>query len=197
MTYNWEWLPGYLSPYVGHGADVGWSRDYYEVLGIARQASPKEVADAYRKLAIKFHPDKNPGDEEAISKFKEAAEAFEVLHDGDKRARYDRYGHAGVEAGGGSHQFTDINEIFESFGDVFGDGLFGNLFGGGGAQGDGERHKGPTSAAKCISICWKLPKASPARSNSTGTKSAPNVMEAVLGPAVDRKHAATAADGAK
>ncbi|HEX3997837.1 MAG TPA: molecular chaperone DnaJ [Pirellulales bacterium] len=104
-------------------------RDYYEVLGVARQASSKEVADAYRKLAIKFHPDKNPGDDEAIAKFKEAAEAFEVLHDGDKRARYDRYGHAGVEAGGGAHQFTDINEIFESFGDVFGEGLFGDLFG--------------------------------------------------------------------
>ena len=64
-----------------------------------KPTAPKEVADAYRKLAIKFHPDKNPGDEEAIAKFKEAAEAFEVLHDGDKRARYDRYGHAGVEAG--------------------------------------------------------------------------------------------------
>ena len=106
-------------------------RDYYEVLGISRQASSKEIADAYRKLAIKYHPDKNPGDEEAVARFKEAAEAFEVLHDGDKRSRYDRYGHAGVEAGGGAHQFTDINEIFESFGDIFGEGIFGDLFGGG------------------------------------------------------------------
>jgi molecular chaperone DnaJ len=105
-------------------------RDYYEVLGVNRQANPKEIADAYRKLAIKYHPDKNPGDEETIARFKEAAEAFEVLHDGDKRARYDRFGHAGVEAGGGAHQFTDINEIFESFGDIFGEGIFGNIFGG-------------------------------------------------------------------
>jgi molecular chaperone DnaJ len=117
-------------------------RDYYEVLGITRQASPKEVAEAYRKLAIKFHPDKNPGDEEAISRFKEAAEAFEVLHDGDKRVRYDRYGHAGVEAGGVAHQFTDINEIFESFGDIFGDGLFGDLLGGGRRGGRRRAHKG-------------------------------------------------------
>jgi molecular chaperone DnaJ len=117
-------------------------RDYYEVLGVARQASPKEVAEAYRKLAIKFHPDKNPGDEEAIAKFKEAAEAFEILHDGEKRARYDRYGHAGVDSGGGGHQFTDINEIFESFGDVFGDGLFGDLFGGGRRGGRRRARKG-------------------------------------------------------
>ena len=75
------------------------NRDYYEILGVERTASDKEIADAYRGLAIKYHPDKNPGDEEAIQKFKEAAEAFEVLHDRDKRSRYDRFGHAGVEGG--------------------------------------------------------------------------------------------------
>src|ERR1700676_3517289 len=102
-------------------------RDYYEVLSVKREAGGKEIAEAYRRLAIQFHPDKNPGDEEAIVRFKEAAEAFEVLHDADKRARYDRFGHVGVE-GAGVHQFTDVNEIFEAFGDIFGGGLFGDLF---------------------------------------------------------------------
>ena len=104
-------------------------RDYYEVLGVGREAASKEIADAYRKLAIKNHPDKNPGDEEAIVRFKECAEAFEVLGDADKRARYDRFGHAGVEGMGG-HQFSDVNDIFEAFGDIFGGGAFGDLFGG-------------------------------------------------------------------
>ncbi len=104
-------------------------RDYYEVLGVAREANAKEIADAYRKLAIKNHPDKNPGDEEAIVRFKECAAAFEVLGDTDKRARYDRFGHAGVDGAGGS-QFTDVNDIFEAFGDIFGGGGFGDLFGG-------------------------------------------------------------------
>ena len=105
-------------------------RDYYEVLGVARDASDKQIADAYRKLAIKYHPDKNPGDEEAVARFKEAAEAFEVLSDQEKRARYDRYGHAGVDAAGGSPHFTDVNDIFSAFGDIFGDSIFGDVFGG-------------------------------------------------------------------
>ena len=105
-------------------------RDYYEVLGIERGASAKQIADAYRKLAIKFHPDKNPGDDEAVLRFKEAAEAFEVLHDTDKRGRYDRYGHAGVENGRGGPHFNDVNDIFSAFGDIFGDGAFGDIFGG-------------------------------------------------------------------
>ena len=115
-------------------------RDYYEVLGVARSATSKEIADAYRKLAIKHHPDKNPGSEEAVVRFKEAAEAFEVLHDGDKRSRYDQYGHAGVDGSPGFHQFNDVNDIFEAFGDIFGGGLFGDLFGGrGGKRGGGRR----------------------------------------------------------
>jgi molecular chaperone DnaJ len=102
-------------------------RDYYEVLGLARTASDGEIASAYRKLAIKYHPDKNPGDDEAIERFKEAAEAFEVLNDPDKRARYDRYGHAGLNGRGfHSHHFTDVEDIFSAFSDIFGD-----LFGGG------------------------------------------------------------------
>ena len=72
-------------------------RDYYEVLGVARDAEQKDIADSYRKLAMKHHPDRNPGNAEAVGKFKEAAEAFEVLHDKDKRARYDRLGHAGLD----------------------------------------------------------------------------------------------------
>ena len=117
-------------------------RDYYEVLAVARDAAPKEIADAYRKLAIKYHPDKNPGDAEAVAKFKDAAEAFEVLHDTDKRSRYDRYGHAGVD-GPGAHQFNDVSDIMEAFGDIFGGGIFGDLFGGsGGRRGRRQVHKG-------------------------------------------------------
>ncbi len=104
-------------------------RDYYEVLGVERSSSDKVIAESYRKLAIKFHPDKNPGDEEAIARFKEAAEAFEVLSDRDKRSRYDKFGHSGVD--GNSRQFSDVNDIFAAFGDIFGDSAFGDLFGGG------------------------------------------------------------------
>ena len=106
-------------------------RDYYEVLGVESSATDKEIADAYRKLAMQYHPDRNPGDEEAIERFKEAAEAFEVLNNEEKRARYDRYGHAGIDgAQGGSPHFHDVGDIFEAFGDIFGDGLFGGMFGG-------------------------------------------------------------------
>jgi molecular chaperone DnaJ len=105
-------------------------RDYYEVLGISRDASEREIAKAYRKLAVKFHPDSNPGDEEASHKFKEAAEAYEVLSDDQKRARYDRYGHAGLE-GNGTH-FSSAEDIFAAFGEFFGGGMFGDVFGRGG-----------------------------------------------------------------
>jgi molecular chaperone DnaJ len=104
-------------------------RDYYEVLGVERTASGGEVATAYRKLAVKYHPDKNPGDDEAIERFKEAAEAFEVLSDAEKRSRYDRYGHAGLNGGASAHHFSDVEDIFSAFGDIFGD-----LFGGGGRR---------------------------------------------------------------
>lgn len=108
-------------------------RDYYEVLGVERGADEGAIKKAFRKLAIKHHPDKNPGDKEAEEKFKEAAEAYEVLGDADKRARYDRFGHAGVEGvGAGSASFESI---FESFGDLFGGGIFESLFGGGGRRG--------------------------------------------------------------
>jgi molecular chaperone DnaJ len=104
-------------------------RDYYEVLGVERRATSAQITDAYRKLAVRYHPDKNPGDPEAASRFKEAARAFEVLSDEGLRARYDRYGHAGVQ-GGGRHEFNDISDVFEAFGDLFGGGVFGEAFGG-------------------------------------------------------------------
>src|SRR5690349_22601853 len=100
-------------------------RDYYEILGVEKNASVDDVKKSYRKLAMQYHPDKNPDNKEAEEKFKEATEAYEVLSDGDKRARYDRYGHQGV-AGVGSGGFDPT--IFADFSDILGD-LFG--FGGG------------------------------------------------------------------
>ena len=112
-------------------------RDYYEVLGVAKNASEDEIKKAYKKLAIKYHPDRNPGDKEAEEKFKEAAEAYDVLHDADKRARYDQFGPEGVNgtAGGyGGGQGMNMDDIFSMFGDIFGGrGGFGGFggFGGG------------------------------------------------------------------
>src|SRR5215204_5528767 len=103
-------------------ATMASKRDYYEILGVKREASEREIAVAYRKLAIKYHPDSNPGDAEAVEKFKEAAEAYEVLSDAEKRARYDQYGHAAVDQQyGGQPHFHDIEDIFEAFGGIFGD----------------------------------------------------------------------------
>ena len=112
-------------------------RDYYEVLGVAKDADQAAIKKSYRKLAIKFHPDKNPGDKAAEEKFKEAAEAYEVLSDADKRARYDRFGHAGVSGntgGGGFSGGMSMDDIFRQFGDIFGDSgsPFESFFGGGG-----------------------------------------------------------------
>jgi molecular chaperone DnaJ len=113
-------------------------RDYYEVLGVERRATSAQITDAYRKLAVKFHPDKNPGNAEAAARFKEAARAFEVLSDADLRSRYDRYGHAGVQ-GGRAHDFNDVSDVFEAFGDLFGGGIFGEAFGGGRRRGNRPR----------------------------------------------------------
>jgi molecular chaperone DnaJ len=95
-------------------------RDYYEVLGVARDAGDEQIKKAYRKLALKFHPDRNPGDKEAEENFKEASEAYEVLRDGEKRQIYDRFGHEGL-AGTGFRGFTGFDDIFSSFGDIFED----------------------------------------------------------------------------
>lgn len=113
-------------------------RDYYEVLGVDKNASQDEIKKAYRKLAIKYHPDRNPGDEEAESKFKEAAEAYEVLHDENKRAQYDQFGFDGPQGGGFGGFGGDMNmdDIFSAFGDIFGGrGGFGGFSGFGGFGG--------------------------------------------------------------
>jgi molecular chaperone DnaJ len=110
-------------------------RDYYEILGVAKSASTDEIKKAYRKVAMQYHPDRNPGDKAAEEKFKEAAEAYEILSDADKKAQYDRYGHAGVSGNGrgghGGGAGMNMDDIFSQFGDIFGDDLFGNFFGGG------------------------------------------------------------------
>ena len=117
-------------------------RDYYEVLGVQKGASEAEIKKSYRKMALKYHPDKNPDDKAAEDKFKEAAEAYEILRDTDKRSRYDQYGHAGFEgAGGGGGGFSmNMEDIFSQFGDIFGGGFGG--FGGGGGRTTRRRNKG-------------------------------------------------------
>jgi molecular chaperone DnaJ len=109
-------------------------RDYYEVLGVSRDADANAIKSAYKKLAIKYHPDKNPGNKEAEEKFKEASEAYGVLSDAQKKAQYDRFGHAGMNGmgggGGGFGGFSNMDDIFSAFGDIFGGG-----FGGGSRRG--------------------------------------------------------------
>ncbi len=115
-------------------------RDYYQVLEIAKGASEEEIKKAYRKMAIKYHPDKNQGDKAAEEKFKEAAEAYEVLSNAQKKARYDQFGHAGMGgAGGGGRGGMDMNDIFSQFGDIFGDESPFSSFFGGGRSGGGQR----------------------------------------------------------
>lgn len=103
-------------------------RDLYEILGISRNATAEEIKKAYRKLAIQYHPDKNPGDKGAEEKFKEIAEAYAILSDPDKRARYDRFGHSATSGAGDFGGFSNIEDIFSAFGDIFGGG-FGDIFG--------------------------------------------------------------------
>ncbi|WP_205509276.1 molecular chaperone DnaJ [Longitalea arenae] len=118
-------------------------RDYYEILGVAKGASADEIKKAYRKVAMQYHPDRNPGDKAAEEKFKEAAEAYEVLSDADKRAQYDRFGHAGVQGNGrGYSGASNMEDIFSQFGDIFGDDIFGSFFGGGGGRRGGQRMRG-------------------------------------------------------
>lgn len=112
-------------------------RCYYEILGVSKTASNREISSAYRKLAVRFHPDSNPGDEGATIKFKEAAEAYEVLSDSEKRSRYDRFGHAGLEGAGAG--FNSTEDILDAFSDMFGGGIFDSFFGGGGRRQGGRR----------------------------------------------------------
>ncbi|PWG81704.1 molecular chaperone DnaJ [Pararcticibacter amylolyticus] len=119
-------------------------RDYYDILGVSRSSSPDEIKKAYRKLAIKYHPDKNPGDKEAEEKFKEAAEAYEVLSNPEKKQRYDQFGHAGTSGAGsygGGHM--NMEDIFSQFGDIFGGGSpFESFFGGGHSGGSRRAARG-------------------------------------------------------
>jgi molecular chaperone DnaJ len=112
-------------------------RDYYEVLGVSKDASQDEIKKKYRKLALKYHPDRNPDNKVAEEKFKEAAEAYEVLSDVQKRKKYNQFGHSGMQGGTDYHHFSDIGDIFESFGDIFG-----SIFGGG--PGQHQKTAGPT-----------------------------------------------------
>src|SRR5262249_14174732 len=131
------------SPGDGEGGEGVSKRDYYEILSVERTASDTEIKSAYRKLALKYHPDRNPGDRAAEEKFKECAEAYAVLADPEKRVAYDRFGHAGVSATAGAggfdpSVFSGLEDIFGNLGDVFG---FGDLFGG------GRRRSGPQRGA--------------------------------------------------
>ena len=121
-------------------------KDYYEILGVSKSATEKEIKKAYRKKAIQFHPDKNPNDKSAEDKFKEAAEAYEILSNADKKARYDQFGHAAFENGGGGSGFggggMNMDDIFSQFGDIFGGGFGGGGFSGFGGGGGRARVKG-------------------------------------------------------
>ncbi|MBU6219709.1 MAG: molecular chaperone DnaJ [Bacteroidetes bacterium] len=132
-------------------------RDYYEVLGVSKSADAAELKKAYRKLAVQYHPDRNPDDKVAEDKFKEAAEAYEVLSDPDKKAKYDRYGHAGVDGQGGfSGGGMTMDDIFSQFGDVFGDSGFGSFFGGGGGGAASGRQRGQKGTNLRIKVSLTL-----------------------------------------
>ena len=130
-------------------------RDYYEVLGVNKDATPEELKKAYRKLALQYHPDRNPNNKEAEEKFKEAAEAYEVLSNPDKRARYDRYGHAGMNGFGGTGgQGMSMDDIFSQFGDLFADFGLGSFFSGG--FGGGSRSGSAVQRGSNIRVKVKL-----------------------------------------
>lgn len=137
-------------------------RDYYEVLGVSKDADAAAIKKSYRKLALKYHPDKNPDDKEAEAKFKEAAEAYEILSDEEKRARYDRFGHAGVSGGagggGGFQGGMTMEDIFQQFGDIFGDGgsPFESFFGGGAGRGGRRRGTGQRGSNLRIKVSLSL-----------------------------------------
>jgi molecular chaperone DnaJ len=125
-------------------------RDCYEVLGVSKNATAAEIKKAYRKLALKYHPDKNEGDTAAEEKFKEAAESYEILSDADKKTRYDQYGHAGMSGSGGFGGGMNMDDIFSQFGDVFG-----GAFGGGGSFG-GNRGGGRSRVVRGTNLRVKM-----------------------------------------
>ena len=131
------------------------NRDFYEILGVSRSASASEIKKAYRKLAMQYHPDKNPGDQAAEDKFKEAAEAYGVLGDADKKAKYDQFGHAAFQNNGGfgGQGFDNVEDIFSSFGDIFSD-FFG--MGGMGGMGGGGRRRSRTGPRRGADLRYML-----------------------------------------
>ena len=135
-------------------------RDFYEILGVSKSASADEIKKAYRKVAMQFHPDRNPGDKEAEEKFKEAAEAYEILSDTDKKSKYDRFGHAafgpGTNGGSGFSGGMNTEDIFSQFGDIFGDDVFGSFFGGGSRRGGGGASKARGQRGSNLRIKMKL-----------------------------------------
>ena len=133
-------------------------RDYYEILGIAKTATKDEIKKAYRKIAMQFHPDRNPDNKEAEEKFKEATEAYEVLGDEEKRARYDRYGFSGMREGQDFHGYSNVNDIFSHFSDIFGgSSIFDDFFGNTSQRGrGGNRRKGTGSPGSDLKVTLKL-----------------------------------------
>jgi len=136
-------------------------RDYYEVLGVQKNASAEELKKAYRKLAMQYHPDRNPDDKAAEEKFKEAAEAYEVLSDSQKKAKYDQFGHSGLKGGQDFHGFSDINDIFSNFSDIFGGSAGGSIFdeffgGGGRSRGRGSQRQAHGTPGNDLRVTLKL-----------------------------------------
>lgn len=134
-------------------------RDFYEILGVQKTASIEEIKTAYRKHAMKYHPDRNPGDKEAEDKFKEGAEAYEVLSDPNKRSRYDQFGHQGVK-GTDFHGFDNVNDIFSAFSDIFsgfgGGSIFDDIFGGGSRRRGSGRYRQPGIQGSDLKVTLKL-----------------------------------------
>jgi len=131
-------------------------QDYYQTLGVGRSATAEEIKKAYRKLALQFHPDRNPGNKEAEEKFKEAAEAYEVLGDEAKRQRYDQYGHEGIR-GTDFHPFNDVNDIFSAFSDIFGGGTGGSIFDDMFSSQSRGRSRGGAASGSDLKIRLRLP----------------------------------------
>ena len=134
-------------------------RDYYEVLGVSKNASNDELKKAYRKLAMKYHPDKNPDDKAAEENFKEAAEAYEVLSNPEKKAKYDRFGHGGLRGGQDFHSYQNVNDIFSHFSDIFGGGfggggssIFDDLFSGGSSSRSRQQYSGTPGSDLKVTI---------------------------------------------
>jgi molecular chaperone DnaJ len=139
-------------------------RDYYEILGLGKNASADDIKKSYRKMAMQYHPDRNQGDKEAEEKFKEAAEAYEVLSNVDKRAKYDRYGHTGLRGGEDFHSYQNVNDIFSHFSDIFGgafgggggSSIFDDFFGGGSQRSGRQRSQGQPGSDLKITLKLSL-----------------------------------------